>query len=295
MPRLIDPGQGAAIGLEELVAALDEARFDPRDEDAFAAMGPWLARLGRNPGFLSDLAIAELERRFSGQSANAYGAQVLLLAHPDGRYALRANFWPARDDAVVRAGGTAPFFYDLPHDHNFSFLTVGYMGPGYWSDYYRFDGEPRLPGDAAGLVFEERARLEPGRVMLYRAHRDVHVQLPPDAFSVSLNILGHDRTQQWRSQYRFDIGRDVVAEALTVARSEALVTLAVALGGAAGAGLAAEMAVRHPAPRMRMTAIAALDDRRVLEKGCDDPDALVARAARARLAILSDPEASVRR
>ena len=288
MPRVIGPGEGAPIGLEELVDALDAARLDPRDEDAFAALGPWLARLGRNRTFLSDLAITELERRFAGQGANAYGAQVLLLGPPRGGYALRANFWPARDDAVVRAGGTAPFFYDLPHDHNFSFLTVGYMGPGYWSDYYAYDGAARLPGDAAGLLFEERSRLEPGKLMLYRAHRDVHVQLPPDAFSVSFNVLGADPAQRWRSQYRFDVERNTIAEALTVARSEALVTLAVALGGEAGAGLARELAARHPMPRMRMTALAALDDPVAMEGGCDDADPLVARVARARLAVLSE-------
>ena len=231
MPRVIEAEGGESIELGELIDALETERFDPRDEDGFAAMGPWLARLGRNRRFLSDLAMAELERRFAGQSAAGYGAQVLLLAPPRARFALRANFWPAREDAVVRAGGTAPFFYDVAHDHNFSFLTYGYLGPGYWSDDYASDGAARLPGERAGLVFEERSRLTPGKLMLYRAHRDVHRQLPPDAFSVSLNVLGTDRAQQWRDQYRFDVERDQVVETLSIAPSEALVTLAVELGG----------------------------------------------------------------
>lgn len=294
MPRLIDAGAGDPIEPGELVEALEASGFDPADEDGFAAMGPWLARLGRNRRFLSDLAIGEMERRFAGQSASSYGAQVLLLAPPQGRFALRANFWPARADAVVRAGGTAPFFYDVAHDHNFSFLTYGYLGPGYWSDYYRCDGAARLPGEAAELVFEERSRLDPGKTMLYRAHRDVHRQLPPDAFSVSLNVLGTDRRQQWRDQYRFDIERDTVVETLSVAPSEALVTLAVALGGSAGEGLARDLARRHPMPRMRATALVALDDPVAFERACDDADAAVARMARARLAERSVSEAPVR-
>jgi len=293
VPRLIDPLDGDAIDVDELVVLLDDHPFDVRDEDSFAEAGPLLARLGRNPTFLADLAIAELKERCARQQAvSGYGAQVFLIRPPNGRYALRANFWPAQGDAAVRASGTAPFFYDFAHDHNFPFLTYGYLGPGYWSDYYLFDGDPdALPGDPARLRFDERSRLEPGKLMLYRAHRDVHVQLPPDAFSVSLNILGYDPAQAWRSQYRFDIGADTIAEALTTAPSEALATLAVRFGGGNGRDLAEHLAAAHPAVRMRRTALDALagdaadaDGRAaVWQRAADDPDQAVARHARSQL------------
>lgn len=292
MPRILDAGTGDAISLDALVDALDASGFDPRDEDALAELGPLLAQLGRNRTFLADLVIAELEQRCAGQSAtNTYGAQVFLLRPPNGRYVLRANFWPARADAVVRASGTAPFFYDMPHDHNFSFLTVGYQGPGYWSDYYDYDVDAvtGVPGEIAGLRFVERSRLEEGKVMLYRARRDVHVQLPPDSLSVSLNILAFDRAQPWLEQFRFDVATGTIAEGLTTAPSEALLALAVHHGGAAGVALAGECALRHPAPRMRLTALRALASRedapaerkRIYERAADDPDRYV--AARARL------------
>lgn len=288
MPLLIDPGHDDAFGLDDLVEALDAAEFDVRDEASFAALGPLLARLGRNKSFLADLAIDELKQRCAGQvSANSYGAQVFLLRPARGRYVLRANFWPARGDAVLDASGTAPFFYDLPHDHNFPFLTYGYFGPGYWSDYYEHDDTVLgLPGEPAGLRFTGRKRLEPDLLWLYRAHRDIHVQLPPDSFSVSLNILGHDPAQAWRSQYRFDIERGTIAEGLTVTPSEALVALSVHLGGGNGVDLATHLATSHPVPRMRATAIDALvsfGDRGLLESAADDADPYV--AARARLAI----------
>lgn len=292
MPRLIDPGEGSAIGLDDLVDALEASVVDVRCEDSFAAIGPLLARLGRNRTFLADLAIDELKGRGSAhRSASAYGAQVFMLRPPNGRYLIRANFWPARHDPVVRASGTAPFFYDMPHDHNFPFLTVGYLGPGYWSDYYEYDGATVLgvPGEDAGLCFVERSRLEPGKLMLYRAHRDVHTQLPPDSFSVSLNILGYDLAQPWRSQYRFDLATGTIAEALTTTPSEALVALAAQFGGGNGTDLARHVADRHPVPRMRMTAIAALAAasdcpaarQRLYERAAADPDPHV--AARARL------------
>lgn len=260
MPRLIDPGRGDAITVEDLVDALDATPVDCRDEDAFASLGPLLARLGRNPNFLADLAIGELKARCTGQvAANGYGAQVFLLRPPNGRYLLRANFWPAREDPVVRASGPAAFFYDMPHDHNFPFLTIGYLGPGYWSDYYEYDvaAITGLPGEPAGLRFVERSRLEPGKLMLYRMRRDVHAQLPPDAFSVSLNILGSDVAQPWLDQFVFDTGANTIQRPITCTGAEALLTLAVQFEGN-GADLAIDFAHRHPCERMRVTALGAL-------------------------------------
>lgn len=305
MPRLIDPGEGTAITLGDLVDALDATPFDPHDEDSFAALGPLLARLGRNRAFLADLAIEELKLRCARQSAaNGYGPQVFLLRPPNGRYVIRANFWPAADDAVVKASGTAPFFYGLPHDHNFPFLTYGYLGPGYWSDYFEYDGQAlsgRIGGDA-GLRFIERSRLDPDKLMLYRMQRDVHVQLPPDSFSVSLNILGQHPSHPWIDQYRFDIARNTIAEGLTTAPSEGLVTLAVHLGGGNGLDLADQLIRHHPHPRMRRTAAAALasanggasDRQGLLERAARDEDAGVRTPARCALESIpcnpSDPE-----
>ena len=290
MPRLIDPGVGGAIGLDELVETLDAYPVDARDEDGFASWGPLLARLGRNPDFLAELAIEELKTRCAAQhSGNGYGAQVFLLRPPNGRYVLRANFWPARADPVTRASGPAAFFYDLPHDHNFPFLTVGYLGPGYWSDYYEYDVAPLagLPGEEAGLRFIERARLDPGKLMLYRMRRDIHVQLPPDSMSVSLNILGADPAQPWLDQYRFDISRGTIAEGLTVTAAEALVAIAVHTGN--GLDLAERFARRHPCPRMRVTALDALASAQPdqaaarFARAADDADRFVAGHARMRL------------
>ena len=298
MPVVIDPGDGAAFGLDDLVAALDAHRFDARDEASLIDAAPLLARLGRHPTFLTDLAIAELETRCAGQSAtNSYGAQSFLLRPANGRYVLRANFWPARDDALTRASGEAAFLYDHAHDHNFPFLTYGYLGPGYWSDYFERgpDAVAGLPGEPAGLSFTGRRRLEPGQLMLYRMRRDVHRQLPPDAFSVSLNILAYDPGQPWVEQYRFDVEAGTIAEGLTVTPSEVLVAVAAHLGGDAGAGLVQEFAGRHPCPRMRVTALDAMLSADpaaawpVLEAAAGAADRYVAGHARMQLDRLAKP------
>lgn len=50
-------------------------------------------------------------------------------------------------------------------------------------------------GETVGLRFIERSTLSPGKLMLYRAHLDVHSQLAPEAMSVSLNVMGIDAAQ----------------------------------------------------------------------------------------------------
>ncbi|RDE07119.1 transposase [Sphingomonas aracearum] len=295
MPLVLDGGDGGSIGLDDLVEALDANAFDVRDEASFAALAPWLARLGRNPDFLAELVVAELKERCDAQArTSTYGGQVFLLRPPNGRYLLRAAFWPARADPALRSSGPAAFFYNMPHDHNFPFLTYGYVGPGYHSDYYTYDPQAvsGVPGSPAGLRFVERARLEPGRVMLYRPGHDVHVQLPPDSFSVSLNILGQDPAQVWQDQYRFDVRRDVIAGGLTCAPSEALIALAVHAGN--GRDLAEDFARSHPHPRMRATAFAALagvDGPGVWERAAGDGHRFVSGTARAALERLA-PERS---
>lgn len=259
MPLLIEADATETIELGDLVEALATAGFDPEDEASIAAFGPALKKLANNRRFLGDVVIEELKRNCSGQvERNHYTAQVILL-HAAPGFAIRANFWPAADDSVVINSGTEPFFYGLPHDHNFSFLTVGYVGPGYWSDYYEYDyGEVAgFTGEPVGLRFVERSRLAEGKVMLYRRFRDVHSQLPPDSLSVSLNILAQSDRSDFCDQYRFDLERREVAGLVNSSSLEALVKLAVHLGGGNGRDLADFFAKHHPSERIRFAALEA--------------------------------------
>ena len=260
MPRLIHTDTEERIELADLVERLEAGPFDAQDEDLFASWGPELRKLANNRGFLADLMIAELKQRCRGQvEGNQYSAQVVMLHAAAGRYVIRANFWPALKDKVVRASGTDPFFYGVPHDHNFSFLTVGYFGPGYWSDYfeYEYDEVVGYPGEAVDLKFVERARLDQGKVMLYRAHRDVHLQLPADEMSVSLNILETSHSSAFRDQYRFDVANRRIDGILTRTALEPMLALAAHYGGGDGLDLVADFADRHPSDRIRWCALRA--------------------------------------
>ncbi len=167
MPRLITPPAdevARAIDLDALVDWCESPAFDPSCEDGLAAAAPMLRALARNRHFLADAAVAELKTRCADQRRfNPYSAQVMLLRPPGGKYVLRAAFWPAVTDHVVRASGTAPFLYHVPHDHGFDhwMATQNNAAPSHKNptNFVR-NGEPvgPLQGYSSHLVVEEAIR-----------------------------------------------------------------------------------------------------------------------------------------
>ena len=291
MPRVIDCPTGERLDLDDLVEMLETGDFDGRDEDNFASWGVQLKKLANDRTFLADMMIAELKQRCEGQvRGNQYSAQVVMLHNRSQKFLIRANLWPALKDSVVRHSGTDPFFYNVPHDHSFGFLTVGYLGPGYWSDYYEYDyGEViGYPGEDVALRFIEKTRLEEGKVMLYRAHRDIHLQLPADALSVSLNIVDTSYSTQLRDQYRFDIENQKIEGLVTRMSVEPMLALAAHYGGGEGLDLIADFADSHPSDRVRWCAMRAraaalptLDERiAVFEEGARTDSLLVSALAK---------------
>jgi len=258
VPRIIPCADEAPLELADVIAALNDPRFDPADEDSFAAAAPLLKGLAGNRRFLADIATAELKERCARQGIeNRYSSQVIMLHRASEKYFIRANFWQSPRDSLFKASGTSPFFYHVPHDHNFSFLTVGYLGPGYWSEYYEYDYEDvvGIPGEKVDLRFVEKAKLDPGKVMLYRKHRDVHNQLPADEFSVSINVMEASPDLPFFSQYRFDVKTCEIAGILTRTSSEALLAIAANHGGGNGRDLVESFAERHPCDRIRFAAL----------------------------------------
>ncbi len=296
MPRVIDCPTEDRIELAELVELLETGDFDAEDEDNFAAWGVQLKKLANDRNFLADMMIAELKNRCSGPVGDQYSAQVVMLHAGSQRFMIRANLWPAMEDSAVRHSGTDPFFYNIPHDHNFSFLTVGYLGPGYWSDYYEYDyGEVvGYPGEDVNLRFVEKTRLDEGKVMLYRAHKDIHLQLPADSMSVSLNIVEISYSTPFRDQYRFDIENRKIAGSVPRLGLEPMLALAAHYGGDNGLDLIADFAGSHPSDRVRWCALRArasalptLDERiAVLEEGTRSDSRLVSAMARREAAKL---------
>ena len=260
MPRMIRSDETCAHGIEDCLAMLDETPFDPADEVALASGVVALKRLANNRTFLGDMLIDQLERRFRDTGLeSSYGPQSIVLSRMRGRSFLRANIWPSADESCFRASGAGAFVYEVPHDHNFSFLTAGYFGPGYASDYYEYDYESVAgwTGEVADLRFVERTSLEEGKLMLYRANRDIHSQLPPSSMSVSLNIMHIDPSQAWHDQYGFDLDSHAVTGILNPTSTECFLRCAVGLGGETALEFAEWAGSAHPSDRMRLASFEA--------------------------------------
>lgn len=258
MARVIACSDEQVLALGDVVAALNDECFDPSDEESLAEAAPLLKGLANNRNFLADIAVAELKDRCSRQSLeNRYSSQVIMLHRASEKYFIRANFWPSPRDTLFKTSGTSPFFYHVPHDHNFSFLTVGYLGPGYWSEYYEYDYESviGLPGEKVDLRFVEKARLEQGKVMLYRAHVDVHNQLPADDLSVSINIMEASPRLPFLAQYEFDVRNCEIARILNRSSTEALLALAANHGGENARDLVESFASTHACDHIRFAAL----------------------------------------
>ncbi|WP_338467809.1 transposase [Novosphingobium sp. ZN18A2] len=262
MPRVIDCADQGAISLAECTDRLARRGFDPADEESLHEAARDLRRLGNDRSFLGDLLLDELERGFSAaaEHGESYGPQVVMLANPCGDCFLRANIWPAASETILRASGGDAFAFGLPHDHNFDFLTLGYFGPGYRSDYYTYDYQAVAgwSGEPAHLHFVERGGLKEGEIMLYRAHLDVHSQIPPEALSVSINVMHMDAAQGWFDQYAFDTRNDTVLRILSQGANDVVLRMAVAMGSDDARALAEDFGLRHPSDRMRLAAWDAL-------------------------------------
>jgi hypothetical protein len=293
----------AAVGLEECVDALRATGFNPGDEECLDHAALWLRRLGNNRTFLGDLLAGELaEDRREESGDDSYGPQAIVLSRPgESNFFLRANIWASADEHALRASGGRAFAYAMPHDHNFDFLTLGYFGPGYWSTHYLYDyaAVAGWSGEKAALRFAGRSRLEQGMIQLYRAHLDVHDQAPPDALSVSLNIMHTGGAQGWLDQYAFDLDKGRIKRIVSNGSSEAFVHIAVGLGSEEALDLAQAFARGHPSDRMRLACWQALAAREedlaardaLWRKAEGAGSRLVAGEARARRAALASVRA----
>lgn len=267
MPCLIEAVSEESCSLEDCIEGVAQNGFDPNCDHSVAQNALWLRKLNNNRTFLGDLLIDRLKDQFRTTAADSgYGPQAIVLSPMRNDVFLRANIWPSEHDHCYQASGAKSFVYGVPHDHNFSFLTSGYLGPGYRSDYYEYDyaSVAGYAGERPGLRFIERTALGQGKLMHYRAHQDVHSQIPAESLSVSLNIMHVDPVQKWYDQYGFDTKKGEVTRVLSPNATEVFMRLAVATGHPNASDLAENFGRTHPSDRIRLASFEArallLDD-----------------------------------
>ncbi|HZG08120.1 MAG TPA: transposase [Allosphingosinicella sp.] len=264
MPLVIDAKDEGTAQLEEVVDFLRDNKIDTSDNDSMVEASFMLKRLGNNRHFLADMALEELKTRNNLEpGAHSYTPQVMMLFQDRGagdNFYIRANMWPSAQDHILQSSGEKQFFYHVPHDHSFNFLTVGYLGPGYKSNYfeYDYDAVAGYPGEEVPLRYIETSALEEGKVMLYRASVDVHDQLPGESMSISLNIMQDDVKGYAHDQYGFDLKNNSVSSLMNRVASGSLLPLIAGLRTDNSLDFLCETAKSHPIGRVRCSALSAL-------------------------------------
>jgi hypothetical protein len=229
---------------------------DLADIDSVAASAPKLRALANDRG----LIVRELNNRIENYLTDGAlpSAQALLLGRGDNFF-IRANIWPALADMASGRAYQDQFAYNLAHDHNFSFMTVNHLGPGYETEIYEYDYDQveGYVGESVDLRALEKVRFGAGTAMLYRASRDVHVQYAPTELTITLNLMIADSTYRVRDQYFFDLTSRTIAgypNELPASSRASLLNLAGYLGDAETSQLLSALATSHPCRRTRLTA-----------------------------------------
>ncbi|MDB5977323.1 MAG: hypothetical protein JWR07_4083 [Nevskia sp.] len=265
---------------------------DLTDTDSIASAAPMLRSLANDHTLVVDHLNRLVKERFRKQAVPS--AQVVVLAAAPGFY-VRANIWPSNADVAAGRVYQDQFAYNVAHDHNYNFLTVGYYGPGYVTDLYEYDFEKieGFPGEKVDLRFVETLHFKTGMVMLYRASKDVHLQHPPNDLSLTLNLLVAPDTVRLRDQYYFDLEKSTLLNfpnELNSSMRGSLLRIAAQLGDGNTEELLHDLAARHPCRRTRLAAYEALVQmrptaaNRLWELAAADPEPYVAKSARQHLA-----------
>lgn len=286
-PATLDELMDFAAGLADL-----------NDAEQLLACAPLLRRLANN----RSLVVEVLNRQIlqGHQARRLPSAQVIYLGN-SAEFLLRANIWPsARDMRSARIYQDA-FSYHVAHDHNYQFLTVNHFGPGYVTELYDFDADSvsGMVGEKIALTFRERRHFCGDQVMLYRAGRDVHVQLPPDDLSITLNLLASSPQVRLRDQYLIDLRSQTLMDypvALDGSRRVSMIEIAGRCGDANTLELLEPLSRLHPCRRTRLAAFAArvrlapnADAEAIWSKALEDPEPLVVSQAAAELVTLEHP------
>lgn len=287
------------ISLEEFTEICNE-QMDPEDEASVVAMAPWLQKLGNNKSILINHVNDYLATIADTEMSGGYTSQSFVISSLKGGY-LRANIWvKSKSYAGDTSWEDSLYTYNYPHNHNFQLLTVGFWGSGYRTDIYELEMSDLLgyPGESVKLDFLENTTLPEGKVMYYRRSLDVHTQLPPEEFSISLNLMPADKSIAITEQYDFDLTssciRDIVGG--QVEAQVSLLTMARHMGDDKTAELCGQIAATNPNHRTRLAAFrcsAELGDVEtsvVWRQAADDSSLLIRQYARARLSELESPE-----
>jgi len=194
------------VAVEDLIDAARTA-YKGNSVEAMQAVAEKFQGLAANREFIRDALLAELNRIANERHLATFAPQSFII-HRAAPFSLRLNLWlpPAGSSRKVEQEARI-YSYDRAHDHNFSLLTVGVAGPGYKTRIYEYDSHSieGYDGEPVEMTFLEDTMLPLGKAMIYRPHHDIHVQMPPEQPSMSLNLLIEEKEIVEMPQYFFNL------------------------------------------------------------------------------------------
>ena len=282
------------VSLDDYVGHI-KSRVNFQDVESIQTSAPMLRALANDRTLVLNQLNQAVENNFKGIYLRS--AQAFVLARTE-EFVVRAAIWPPSASVATGRVYQEQFSYDLAHDHNFSFMTVNYLGPGYDTDIYEYDYEKVIGyvGEPVDIRFLEKKRFGPGSVMLYRGSKDLHIQHPPPELTITLNLMWAPADVRIHEQFIFDVDRKIISGYAgdgDANKRISLLTMAGYLGDSNTQELLADLARRHPCRRSRLAAYEALvrltpsQASAIWERACGDPAPLVEREAREKLAKLA--------
>jgi hypothetical protein len=243
-----------ADGLIDRVAAITAPRGSPKFMEEAAH---YLQRFNANPNVI--------RRHIESQGGITQARETFVPPQTFGLmirngFGLRANVWPTLRHSTPYVDQEALLYaYDLPHNHDFTFLTVGHFGEGYETDLYEVDpatitGES---GQKVELKNHSRQQLAPGKVLAFSAYSDLHTQFPPSTLSISINLIIVEAGKSGEQVF-FDTVNSTVSGAIdegTVGRLKLTLDLAAAFPTADTPQILATFAEKSRYDRLRSTAL----------------------------------------
>jgi hypothetical protein len=199
-------GDFSPIDMDEFIAAVRKV-YKGDAVELMQTVAVKLQRLGANRQFIRDALLGELRRIASERHLASFAPQSFTI-YRNPPFSLRLNLWlPPAGSSRKIAQEARVLSYDRAHDHNFSLLTVGVAGPGYKTRIWEYDSRSigGYNGEFVEMTFLEDTLLPVGKGMIYRPSRDIHIQIPPDQPSMSLNLLIAEKEIVEVPQYFFDL------------------------------------------------------------------------------------------
>jgi hypothetical protein len=250
-----------SIELNDFITRVEELK-DLSVYELLCASAQLLQQLALNKSYLSNCITTELDLMLQKRHLSMYTPQSIIIAN-FSEFTLRLNFWSPLEGSARRVEQESRLFsYDRAHDHNFSLLTVGVAGPGYRTRIYQYEVEDIVgyAGESVSLAFQEEITLSEGKAIFYLPRKDIHIQIPPEEGSISLNLLVAKEKITDLPQYFFDLDESKIVTMFEsrVGRRASLISTIAKLARSDSIPSLLDIALKHSCESTRAAAYRAI-------------------------------------